>query len=157
MRDQQGDKSTMPRIAIWNLFFGFMLICFAAAAGAIVANEMTNAFVDAMSGARPSTRDWMLTLQASAHGHANLFGLLHIATGLTMPYTRQGDRTRLVVTAGLTLGSIAMGPLMIWRSMIPPSRAIDVNGMLVGICLTMALAALAIHAAGLWQAFARRQ
>ncbi len=147
----------MPRIALWNLFFGFMLICFAAAAGALVANEMTNAFLDALSGARPPARDWMMTLQASAHGHTNLFGMLHIATGLTMPYARQGEGTRRLVTAGLTLGSIAMGPLLIWRSMIPPSRALDVNGLLTGICLSLALAAMAIHAAGLWQAFARRK
>jgi hypothetical protein len=146
----------MPRIALWNLFFGFTLICFAAAAGALVANDLTNSFVDAMEATRPAARDWMMTLQASAHGHSNLFGMLHIATGLTMPYARQNHTTRSLVTAGLTLGSIAMGPLMIWRSMIPPARDIDANGILIGICLSFALGALATHAAGLWQAFARR-
>ncbi len=146
----------MPRIALWNLFFGFTVICLAAASGAIVANDMSNAFVDTIQTGRDATRDWTLTLQGSAHGHVNLFGMLHIALGLTMPYARQTPRMRVLITAGLTLGSIAMGPLMIWRSLLQPVRDIEANGIMIGIFLCLSLAALLIHSAGLWQAFARR-
>lgn len=146
----------MPRIAIWNLFFGFALICLAAASGAIVANDMSNAFVDTIQTGRSATQDWTLTLQGSAHGHVNLFGVLHIALGLTMPYARQTQRLRMLITTGLTGGSIAMGPLMIWRSLLQPVREIEASGILIGIFLSLSLAALLIHTAGLWQAFARR-
>lgn len=146
----------MPRIALWNLFFGFALICLAAASGAIVANDMSNAFLDTIQTGRSATNDWTLTLQGSAHGHVNLFGMLHIALGLTMPYANQTRRLRGLITAGLTMGSIAMGPLMIWRSFLQPVREIEANGILIGIFLCFSLAALTVHTAGLWQAFSRR-
>ncbi len=147
----------MPRIALWNLFFGFALICFAAASGAILANDLSNAFMDAHETGRNLTRDWTLTLQSSAHGHTNLFGMIHIALGLTMPHARQSHRLRIGITGGLTLGALAMGPFMIWRSFLPPARHLEFNGIVIGICLCFALAALAAHTAGLWQAFARRE
>lgn len=146
----------MPRIAQWNLFFGFLIICLAAAAGALVANDMSNEFINSIESGRSPSRDWMATLQGSAHGHSNLFGMLHITLGLTMPHVRQSHRSRLLITLGLTLGTIAMGPLMIWRSFLPPVRHLESNGILIAIFLCLALISLTIHTAGLWQSFNRR-
>ena len=146
----------MPRIALWNILFGFVVICLAAASGAIVANDMSNAFLDTLSPGGGASNDWTLTLQGSAHGHVNLFGMIHIALGLTMPHAHQTPRLRKVITAGLTMGSIAMGPLMIWRSFLLPTREIELNGIIIGIFLCCSLAALMAHTAGLWQAFWRR-
>lgn len=146
----------MPRIALWNMFFGFLVVCIAAAAGPLVANELTNAFMAQAEAGHAAGRDWMLTIQSSAHGHMNLFGLLHVLAGLTMPSARQSRRTRLFVTAGISAGVVAMGPLMLWRSYLKPARDLDLNGVAIGACLALALLALAIHAACLWQAFARR-
>jgi hypothetical protein len=146
----------MPRVALWNLFFGFLLVCIAAAAGPIIANDLTNNFATQLESGMPHTRDWLTTLQSSAHGHLNLFGILHVLAGLTMPHARQTANTRFFVTAGLSAGAFAMGPMLLWRSHVIPSRVIDVSGIAIGVLLVFALAALATHAACLWQAFAKR-
>lgn len=146
----------MPRIALWNLFFGFLLVCIAAAAGPIIANDLTNSFAGQLEAGIPHTRDWLTTLQASAHGHLNLFGVLHVLTGLTMPHARQTQKLRMFVTAGLCAGAMAMGPMLLWRSHVIPARQIDPSGVVIGVLLVFALTALVTHAACLWQAFARR-
>ncbi|MEY4631965.1 MAG: hypothetical protein RIQ81_2085 [Pseudomonadota bacterium] len=146
----------MPRIALWNMFFGFLVVCIAAAAGPVIANELTNSFMTQLETGTAAGRDWMLTLQSSAHGHMNLFGILHVITGVTMPHARQSHRIRLIVTSGLSAGVVAMGPLMLWRSYLQPARNIDASGIAIGVCLVAALLALVTHAACLWQAFARR-
>ena len=146
----------MPRIALWNLFFGFLLVCIAAAAGPIIANDLTNNFAAQLQDGLPHSRDWLTTLQASAHGHLNLFGVLHVITGLTMPHARQTHKVRMFVTAGLGAGALAMGPLLLWRSHVTPAREIDPSGVAIGVLLVFALTALVTHTACLWQAFARR-
>lgn len=146
----------MPRIALWNIFFGFLVICLGAAAGALVAADLTRSFVDNLDTATSISRSWELTIQSSAHGHTNLFGIIHIVTGLTMPYARLGSRAKIAVTLGLTFGVFAMGPLMIWRSTIQPTMNYDLSGILIGACLVGALTAMAIQTAGLWLAFRKR-
>lgn len=147
----------MQRIAIWNLFFGFLVIFFGAAAGALVANDLTNSFIDSAESLPTLMGKWKLVIQSSAHGHTNLFGLIHIVTGLTMPYVRFEEKIKLGITCGLTLGVVAMGPLMIWRSFLQPIAHYDLNGVLIGICLAAALLATGIQTAGLWLAFQKRR
>ena len=128
----------MPRLALWNMLIGFAALFFAACAGAFVATDMTDAFV--RDPALLNT--WSALIQRSAHGHVNLFCIIHIAFGLTLPYSVLGHRTKLLQTIGLSCGTFAMGPLMLWRAMAVPSEGIDFSGTIIGVFLSASLLAL---------------
>ena len=142
----------MPRLAVFNMFFGFLVLFLAAAAGAFVASDLTagylkdKAFLDT----------WVMVLNKSSHGHTNLFALTHIAFGLTMPYSALPPRVKLWQTVGLALGTLAMGPGLLARAQLGPTESTDVNAIVVGVLLSCALAALFSHAAGLAAKLYRR-
>jgi ABC-type nickel/cobalt efflux system permease component RcnA len=117
----------------------------AASAGSFIATDITFKYL------REQTLQdtWYSLLSKSAHGHTNLFGLLHISLGLTMPYARWSQIIRVIQTIGLSLGSFAMSVLMVVRGLKPPSDGIEIVGMSIGICLSAALAAIVIQAMGL--------
>lgn len=142
----------MPRLAIVNMLIGFAVLFLAAAAGSFIATSLTEAFLHD----KALLDTWSTLLQRSAHGHSNLFGLIHICYGLTLPYSMLSRRIKLWQTVGLGLGTIAMGPLMMWRASAGPSEAVDLTSALIGACLSAALIALAAHALGLWMKLARR-
>lgn len=142
----------MPRIAILNILIGFTVLFLAAAAGAFLATTITDGFLYD----KVILESWAHLLQRSAHGHTNLFGVLHICLGLTMPYSQLSPKTKMVQTAGLSLGTIAMGPLMLIRAAVGPSSEIDLSGIVIGICLSAALLALAIQIFGLSLKLIRR-
>ena len=135
----------MPRLAIFNMFFGFLVLFLAAAAGAFVASDLTagylkdKAFLDT----------WVMVLSKSSHGHTNLFALMHIAFGLTLPYSALPAKVKLWQTVGLVLGTLAMGPGLLARGWLGPTEGLDINAAVVGVLLSCALAALFAHAAGL--------
>ncbi len=135
----------MPRIALFNMALGFTILFFAAAAGALVAWDITDAWLYN----KDHVGSWALMLQKSAHGHTNLFGILHICLGLTMPYATCSPRLRLMQTAGLACGTFAMGPLMVIRSWQGPTEKFDLTGGLTGLFLSFALAAIALQAGAL--------
>lgn len=135
----------MSRLALVNMLIGFLVLSIAAAAGAFIASELTDAYVSDPG----LVKAWGPTLRASAHGHVNLFALTHIALGLTLPYSRFGTRIKLAQTIGLACGLVAMGPLMLWRAALGAPRGTDAVGVAIGLLLAVALAALASHAAGL--------
>ncbi len=135
----------MPRLALFNMMFGFAVLTLAAAAGAFIATDITAGYLQD----KAILETWTLLLSKSAHGHSNLFGLLHIAFGLTLPYSVFGPRIRLAQTIGLGLGTCAMGPLMIMRAQLGPHDGVDALAAVIGVMLSAALAALAVHAAGL--------
>lgn len=135
----------MPRIAVANMALGFLILFFAAAAGALVAWDITDAWLYN----KEHVGSWALMLQKSAHGHTNLFGILHICLGLTMPYAACGPKVRLLQTVGLACGSFAMGPLMVIRSWQGPTEKLDLSSAVTGLLLSFALLAIALQAGAL--------
>jgi hypothetical protein len=135
----------MPRLALLNMLIGFAVLFLAAAAGAFLASDITTGFLRS----KAFLDTWGMVLTKSSHGHTNLFALIHIAFGLTMPYSTLSLRLKKAQTVGLLLGTLAMGPGMLVRATMPPSEGIDVVAYVIGVGLSCALAAMFAHAAGL--------
>ena len=143
----------MSRLSILNMALGFLVLFLAACAGAFVSFDMTQAFLhDPMQ-----LETWQLTLLKSAHGHSNLFGLLHIALGLTLPYSPAPMLWKKLQTIGMFAGVLAMGPGMMLRAFSGPSESFDPIGLMIGLGLSLSFASLASHAAGLFYKLLRRQ
>lgn len=135
----------MPRLSILNMAIGFMVLFFAACAGAFVSFDMTEAYLKDPT----LLHTWQATLLASAHGHTNLFGMLHIALGLSFPYSPLAMKWKAWQTGGLFAGVIAMGPLMMIRASYGPSASLEGMGLLIGAFLSLSLLTLATHSAAL--------
>lgn len=143
----------MPRIAVINFVIGFFVLFVAAGAGAFIATDLTNAFVRD----QVLLNSWSAVLSRSAHGHTNLFALMHICFGLTLPYSIFSQRIKIFQTVALAAGTFAMGPLMILRSQMPPSENYDAVGIAIGVCLSAALVMIFSHAAGLLGKLLKRE
>ena len=141
----------MPRIALLNMALGFLAVFLAACGGVFVANDATNAFLHHPQ----ELQGWQFTLMASAHGHTNLFGMLHILFGLTLPYSGFKGKTHVWQSVGLGLGTLGMSVLMVLRSFVMPSATSDPLGIVLGIMLGAALVAIGSHTAGLLQKLLR--
>ncbi len=142
----------MSRLSIFNMAIGFLLLFFSACAGAFVSFDMTNAFLR-----DPTLLDsWQLTLLKSSHGHTNLFGMIHVLFGLTLPYSRLPESVKKYQTLGLCAGSFAMGPLMMIKAYSGPQDSFDPLGLLIGVCLSAALLVLGTHASALFYRFVKR-
>ncbi len=128
---------------------GFVIISLAAALGTFLATDMTEMFVH--DPAALST--WNTTLQQSAHGHSNLFGMLHILFGLTMPYSVLSARTKALQSLGFLMGAMAMGPGMLLRANQMPSNDFDLSGVIIGLLLSGCFAAICLHIYGLTRKF----
>ena len=134
----------MPRLALLNLCFGFTLIVLSASAGAFIAVDLTHRFLEGQTSAR-----WLEVLLATSHGHTSLFGLLHISFGLTLPYSIFSNGSKKIQSAGLAMGAIAMGPMMMVRAFLGPTASTEWNGLAIGGLLSCALLALSAHAFGI--------
>lgn len=141
----------MSRVALINMAWGFFLVFLAACGGVFLAVTTTEAFLRG-----PVTPTWESMLQSSSHGHTNLFGVLHVLLGLTIPYARATSRDDILKTIGLGLGGFAMGPMLIVRSYLGPTLSTELNGVVIGLCLSCALLAIGYHAFGLWRKVAFR-
>jgi hypothetical protein len=135
----------VPRLGLLNMTIGFALIFLAAALGPFVATEITSGYLRD----KALLETWRLLLQKSSHGHTNLFGMLHVAFGLTLPYSALSGRLKKLQTVGLVLGSCAMGPVLLVRAALGPVDGIDLTEIVAGAFLSCALAAIALHAYGL--------
>ncbi len=136
----------MPRLGILNMAIGFLVLFVAASAGAFVSFDMTQAYLHDLS----QLDSWQSKLLQSAHGHSNLFGLLHVALGVTLPYSALPSRWKVLQTVGLALGVLAMGPLLMLRAYGGVSDSFDPLGLTIGLGLSAALCSLASHMAGLF-------
>ncbi len=143
----------MSRLSILNMALGFFVLFFAACAGAFVSFDMTQAFLHDLK----QLNTWEMTLLQSSHGHSNLFGILHIVLGLTLPYSPLAARWKQIQTLGLFGGVLAMGPGMIMRALAGPSESFDALGLSIGVGLSMALVSIGTHAAALFYKLMRRQ
>ncbi|WP_141731110.1 hypothetical protein [Oligoflexus tunisiensis] len=143
----------MSRLSILNMALGFLVLFFAACAGAFVSFDMTQAFLHDIK----QLGTWEMTLLQSSHGHSNLFGVLHIVLGLTLPYSPLPLRWKQVQTICMFGGVLAMGPGMIMRALAGPSESFDALGLSIGVGLSMALACIGTHTAALFYKYMRRQ
>ena len=141
----------MPRIGLFNMTLGFLLIFLAASGGAFVAVNATHRFLEGEIAAR-----WGEVLQASSHGHTSLFGLIHILFGLTLPYSMLSQKTKVLQTVGIAFGALAMGPMMLVRSAFGPSSSYEGVGVVLGVMLSVALGAICIHVYGLMLSLLKR-
>lgn len=141
----------MEKAGIFNIAFGFLVLFLAASAGAFIATNITEIYLSDIE----MLDDWKLMLQRSSHGHTNLFGLLHIAMGLTLPYSRFSSRIKKWQTIGLSCGTFAMAVLMNIRAYLGPSNEVDFVEILIGGFLSCALAAIGVHAAALFMRLMR--
>jgi hypothetical protein len=143
----------MSRLSILNMALGFLVLFFAACAGAFVAFDMTQAYLHDLE----QLNTWQMTLLKSAHGHSNLFGLLHVALGLTLPFSPLPIFWKKVQTGCLFAGVLAMGPGMVARALAGPSESFDPLGLSIGLGLSLAFACLGTHTAALFYKLMRRQ
>ena len=141
----------MPRLAIFNFLIGFLVLSLAAAAGSFIAVSITDSYLKD----RAIAASWELLLSRSAHGHTNLFGILHILFGLTLPYSACSLRQKKAQTIGLFFGTVAMSFGMMIKAYSGPSQSGGLWDVVVGGLLSCALLALASHTLGLWQKLSR--
>jgi hypothetical protein len=141
----------MPKISLMNMAWGFTLIFVAACGGVFVALNTTEAFIRG-----PVQPEWQALLQTASHGHVTLFGVIHILLGLTIPYTRSSVFENRLKSIGIGLGSLAMGPLLLVRAVIGPTLSTELNGVLIGVCLSCSLFAIAYHALGIMLKIGKR-
>ena len=135
----------MPRIALINMSIGFFVLALVAAAGAFLATDITDGFlVD-----KAIMNSWQHIIQKSSHGHTNLFAILHILFGLTLPYSKLSNRWHVIQTFGLAAGTFAMGPGMLVRAVAGPESGINALDIVLGGCLSAALVTLVTHGAAL--------
>lgn len=135
----------MPRLGLLNIVIGFFTLFVAACAGAFISFDMTQFFLKDPA----QLGSWEITLLKSAHGHTNLFGILHILFGLTLPYSPCSTKIKIAQTCGFFAGVLAMGPLMMIRASFGPTDSLEGVGLLIGAGLSLALLALASHGAAL--------
>lgn len=131
----------MSRIGMVNFVIGFGVLFFAAASGGFIAFDLTEGFMRD----KALLDTWQSTLLQSSHGHTNLFAMIHILFGLTVIYGRLSHTMQSLQTLGLSLGTLAMGPGMMWRAYSGPSDTLDVTGLVVGIGLSCALLSIFSH------------
>ena len=141
----------MNRIALINMAWGFMLILMAACGGVFVALNTTEAFMQGIVTPR-----WQELLQTASHGHISLFGVIHVLLGLTIPYAKASPFENRIKSIGVALGSLAMGPLLLVRAALGPTMSTELNGVLIGVCLSSAIFAIAYHAFGIMLKIAHR-
>ena len=135
----------MRRIAVLNILLGFCCILLAASAGAFLSLEITHSFVSDPEW----LSSWNLTLLRSAHNHFNQFGYLMVLFGLSLPYSRIPDRFLVWQSSGLWLGAVAMGPGMVLKAYEAPSKEEGLLTYVIGLFLSLALAAIALHVLGI--------
>ncbi|MEI6833159.1 MAG: hypothetical protein WCL28_04135 [bacterium] len=141
----------MPKISLMNMAWGFTLIFVAACGGVFVALNTTELFIRG-----PVQPEWQALLQTASHGHVTLFGVIHVLLGLTIPYTRSSAFENRLKSIGIGLGSLAMGPLLLVRAVIGPTLSTELNGVLIGVCLSCALFAIVYHALGIMLKIGKR-
>jgi hypothetical protein len=124
---------------------GFCAILLAASFGTFVATDMTRLFIHDPA----ALQAWNMTLKQSAHGHTNLFGMLHIVFGLTMSYSPFSVRIKSWQTAGILSGTLAMSIGMLLRASQGPVEGFDVTGGVLGFMFSATFVALGVHVLGL--------
>lgn len=135
----------MYRLAVLNMLLGFICIFLSASGGTFLSVEVTEAFLSDPEW----LQGWNLTLLKSAHNHFNQFGFILLFFGLTLSYSKIPRKFHMAQSCGLWLGTLAMGPGLIWKSYEMPSRDESLVSYLIGFGVSLSLVAIAGHIIGL--------
>ena len=127
------------------MIIGFVVIFCSACLGIFIATDISDNFIRHSE----DLNSWYNTLRRSAHGHFNLFGIIHILFGLTLPYSIWSFAVKRWQTYFLAFGTLAMGPGLWIRAMVEPSDQIDGVGIILGLFISLALITMISHAAGI--------
>lgn len=136
----------MPKISIIHMAIGFSVVFFVAAAGAFLSLDITDSYVYETG----QIDTWQHLLLRSAHGHTNLFGMLHILFGLTLPYSNFSQKVKNFQGCGLGMGTLAMSLGLFIQAQLGPSQGYSVIGVVLGILLSAALVAIGSHSVALF-------
>lgn len=131
-------ENLLSKSSILNVTIGFWTIFFAACGGTFLATQSHQAFVHDVS----LLSSWQFTLMKSAHTHTNLFGILHILLGMTLPIAKLNKNQATGMTLGFFCGTLAMSVLLIIRSFHMPLVTFDWLGVVNGCLLSCALVAI---------------
>ena len=142
----------MPKVALVNILSGFVVLFLAASFGVFIAFDITEAFLRD----RELYDSWQMIIERHSHGHTNLFAMMQILFGLTLPYSKLSLRIKWIQTAGFWAGMIGMGPMMLARAAAGPSDALDLIEIITGGLLSFCFAALVLHCYGLLAKVMRR-
>ena len=135
----------MARVALWNIFVGFVVVFISASAGAFIAQDITQNVISGTDG----INTWFAILSRSAHGHFNLFGFLHILMGLSLSYSLLSEKSKILQSVFLSMGTLAMGPVLLIKAYTEPTRELDALSYMIGAMLSLALLSIAMHIYGL--------
>ena len=142
----------MTKLGLTHILVGFWLIFIASCGGFFLADHRLESF---LRGRPDELLSWWMVLQSSAHGHTNLFGMLHILSGLTLPYSSLNPPLKALQFISLLAGSLAMSALLVARSFHMPTHLADPLGVLIGLLLSCSLISIVLHISGLsikwWQ------
>ena len=136
----------MPRIALINMIFGFWLIFLASAGGFFLSQYQLEAH---LSSDPKELLSWWNELQKSAHGHTNLFGMLHILFALSFPYSHLSTQLKVLQSSFVAMGSLSMSILLFLRAYHLPQGSYDALGLLIGLGLSLTLVAVIMQIIGL--------
>lgn len=153
-RNSYNRENGVSRVSLMNMVIGFWLIFLSSSGGIFLAQYHLEAHLD---GEVMETLSWWMSLQRSAHGHTNLFGMLHILFGLTFPYSSLRSSTKILQSVCLGSGSLAMSALLLARSWQIPRGLYDPLGAVIGTCLSLSLVALVLQITGLTMKWYRVQ
>ena len=143
----------MSRLSLFHMAFGFLVIVLAACLGIFLVRQ-----VEVYEESRQNLlSSWSFLLLKSSHGHTNLFGILHILFGLTLPYSFFSTKIKYYQGLGLLCGTFSMGVLMILRYFINPlSFTEQFIKALLGVLLSFALISLGSHSYSLFYKVLKR-
>lgn len=131
----------MRGLAGLNIAAGFFVVGLISCFGAILSFDIA----DAVARSPTTLLQWQVVLQKSAHGHGNLFGMLHILFGSTLRYSLLPRKWKCWQSLGLFLGTLAAGPLMWFRSLSPQPGAPDLMTYIVSAFFAASLASIFSH------------
>ncbi len=136
----------MPFLRVLNFFLGFSFLFIASSSGFFLAKESSYALLEA----KEHLSSWVYVLQKSAHAHTNLFGLLHVAFGVSLTSSSLSFRFKFFQTLGFFSGSLAMSVLLFTRSYLSSHSSLSsLLSMVSAFFLACSLLALATHTFGL--------
>lgn len=136
----------MPFLKTLNFFLGFLFLFLASSSGFFLAKESSFAILEA----KEILTSWAYVLQKSAHAHTNLFGLLHVAFGVSLSSSLLSLRIKIFQTLGFFLGGLAMSLLLFLRSYLLYSEAFSAFlSTLSALFLSCSLLAMGTHLFGL--------
>jgi NADH:ubiquinone oxidoreductase subunit K len=140
----------MRKMATLNILLGFITLFFLAMSGLFLRKEVVDQYLASPDG----LQSWRYMLMRSAHGHGNLFAIIQILYGVSLPYARSRNIARIFQTMGFFLGAFAMSTLVFLEAQSKPSPiGWSLNQLCIGACISAWSIAMVWHIYGLSSQF----